>query len=164
MWNWSDQIFTCPVQSICGISGCVDLLKYFGIITCFTCDCNLNCFANSWQSACWEVESKLWGSSKMDCESYSKLKTRCQDWCKVGNCYHGTHPAQRVRLKYTAVFLCNFHLTILSRSAFFHLIFSCLTLFVLRYEQLIDHAKGLSGRTYKLVSQLLEHAQAQAAR
>lgn len=30
------------------------------------------------------------------------------------------------------------------------------------YEQLIDHAKGLSGRTYKLVSQLLEHAQAQA--
>ncbi|XP_076910180.1 eukaryotic translation initiation factor 3 subunit E-like [Bidens hawaiensis] len=32
------------------------------------------------------------------------------------------------------------------------------------YEQLIDHTKGLSGRTYKLVSQLLEHAQAQAAR
>ncbi|KAI3784485.1 hypothetical protein L1987_43584 [Smallanthus sonchifolius] len=32
------------------------------------------------------------------------------------------------------------------------------------YEQLIDHTKGLSGRTYKLVSQLLEHAQAQATR
>lgn len=32
------------------------------------------------------------------------------------------------------------------------------------YEQLIDHTKGLSGRTYKLVSQVLEHAQAQAAR
>jgi len=32
------------------------------------------------------------------------------------------------------------------------------------YEQLIDHTKGLSGRTYKLVNQLLEHAQAQAAR
>ncbi|KAJ4830989.1 Eukaryotic translation initiation factor 3 subunit E [Turnera subulata] len=32
------------------------------------------------------------------------------------------------------------------------------------YEQLIDHSKALSGRTYKLVSQLLEHAQAQAAR
>ncbi|XP_019165667.1 PREDICTED: eukaryotic translation initiation factor 3 subunit E-like [Ipomoea nil] len=30
------------------------------------------------------------------------------------------------------------------------------------YEQLIDHTKGLSGRTYKLVSQLLEHAQSQA--
>ncbi|KAL2483048.1 eukaryotic translation initiation factor 3E [Forsythia ovata] len=27
------------------------------------------------------------------------------------------------------------------------------------YEQLIDHTKALSGRTYKLVSQLLEHAQ-----
>ncbi|KAK7831013.1 eukaryotic translation initiation factor 3 subunit e [Quercus suber] len=32
------------------------------------------------------------------------------------------------------------------------------------YEQLIDHTKALSGRTYKLVSQLLEHAQAQTAR
>lgn len=32
------------------------------------------------------------------------------------------------------------------------------------YEQLIDHTKVLSGRTYKLVSQLLEHTQAQAAR
>ncbi|XP_054778883.1 eukaryotic translation initiation factor 3 subunit E isoform X1 [Prosopis cineraria] len=32
------------------------------------------------------------------------------------------------------------------------------------YEQLIDHTKALSGRTYKLVSQLLEHAQAQSAR
>ncbi|XP_071731194.1 eukaryotic translation initiation factor 3 subunit E [Rutidosis leptorrhynchoides] len=32
------------------------------------------------------------------------------------------------------------------------------------YEQLIDHTKGLSGRTYKLVSQLMEHAQAQTAR
>ncbi|PWA78759.1 tetratricopeptide-like helical domain-containing protein [Artemisia annua] len=32
------------------------------------------------------------------------------------------------------------------------------------YEQLIDHTKGLSGRTYKLVNQLMEHAQAQAAR
>ncbi|KAH9648807.1 eukaryotic translation initiation factor 3 subunit E [Citrus sinensis] len=32
------------------------------------------------------------------------------------------------------------------------------------YEQLIDHTKGLSGRTYKLVGQLLEHAQTQAAR
>nr|XP_043614931.1 eukaryotic translation initiation factor 3 subunit E [Erigeron canadensis] len=32
------------------------------------------------------------------------------------------------------------------------------------YEQLIDHTKGLSGRTYKLVNQLLEHAQAQVAR
>ncbi|XP_028053171.1 eukaryotic translation initiation factor 3 subunit E-like [Camellia sinensis] len=32
------------------------------------------------------------------------------------------------------------------------------------YEQLIDHTKGLSGRTYKLVTQLLEHAQAQPAR
>ncbi|XP_060177357.1 eukaryotic translation initiation factor 3 subunit E isoform X1 [Lycium barbarum] len=32
------------------------------------------------------------------------------------------------------------------------------------YEQLIDHTKALSGRTYKLVSQLLEHAQTQAAR
>ncbi|GKV27642.1 hypothetical protein SLEP1_g36786 [Rubroshorea leprosula] len=32
------------------------------------------------------------------------------------------------------------------------------------YEQLIDHTKLLSGRTYKLVSQLLEHAQGQAAR
>ncbi|VFQ72254.1 unnamed protein product [Cuscuta campestris] len=30
------------------------------------------------------------------------------------------------------------------------------------YEQLIDHTKALSGRTYKLVSQLLEHAQTQA--
>lgn len=35
---------------------------------------------------------------------------------------------------------------------------------VVRYEQLIDHTKGLSGRTYKLVSQLMEHAQAQTAR
>uniref|UniRef100_A0A199U9G6 PCI domain-containing protein n=1 Tax=Manihot esculenta TaxID=3983 RepID=A0A199U9G6_MANES len=32
------------------------------------------------------------------------------------------------------------------------------------YEQLIDHTKAISGRTYKLVGQLLEHAQAQAAR
>ncbi|KAG2403367.1 Eukaryotic translation initiation factor 3 subunit [Vigna angularis] len=32
------------------------------------------------------------------------------------------------------------------------------------YEQLIDHTKALNGRTYKLVSQLLEHAQGQAAR
>ncbi|KAB5551763.1 hypothetical protein DKX38_009074 [Salix brachista] len=32
------------------------------------------------------------------------------------------------------------------------------------YEQLIDHTKALSGRTSKLVSQILEHAQAQAAR
>nr|GEU66651.1 eukaryotic translation initiation factor 3 subunit E [Tanacetum cinerariifolium] len=32
------------------------------------------------------------------------------------------------------------------------------------YEQLIDHTKGLSSRTYKLVNQLMEHAQAQAAR
>ncbi|KAL4572737.1 hypothetical protein LXL04_019520 [Taraxacum kok-saghyz] len=32
------------------------------------------------------------------------------------------------------------------------------------YEQLIDHTKGLSGRTYKLVNQLLEHTQAQTAR
>ncbi|XP_049400652.1 eukaryotic translation initiation factor 3 subunit E [Solanum stenotomum] len=32
------------------------------------------------------------------------------------------------------------------------------------YEQLIDHTKPLSGRTYKLVSQLLEHAQTQLAR
>ncbi|XP_027174830.1 eukaryotic translation initiation factor 3 subunit E [Coffea eugenioides] len=31
------------------------------------------------------------------------------------------------------------------------------------YEQLIDHTKALSGRTYKLVSQLLEHAQTQQA-
>ncbi|KAJ8756239.1 hypothetical protein K2173_025051 [Erythroxylum novogranatense] len=31
------------------------------------------------------------------------------------------------------------------------------------YEQLIDHTKALSVRTYKLVSQLLEHAQTQAA-
>ncbi|PQQ12535.1 Eukaryotic translation initiation factor 3 subunit E [Prunus yedoensis var. nudiflora] len=32
------------------------------------------------------------------------------------------------------------------------------------YEQLIDHTKALSGRTYKLVGQLLEHAQSQVAR
>lgn len=32
------------------------------------------------------------------------------------------------------------------------------------YEQLIDQTKALSGRTYKLASQLLEHAQAQTAR
>ncbi|KAE7995456.1 hypothetical protein FH972_000245 [Carpinus fangiana] len=32
------------------------------------------------------------------------------------------------------------------------------------YEQLIEHTKALSGRTQKLVSQLLEHAQAQPAR
>ncbi|PSS33556.1 Eukaryotic translation initiation factor 3 subunit E like [Actinidia chinensis var. chinensis] len=32
------------------------------------------------------------------------------------------------------------------------------------YEQLIDHTKALSGRTYKLVSQLLEHSQGQTAR
>uniref|UniRef100_A0A199UAB6 PCI domain-containing protein n=1 Tax=Manihot esculenta TaxID=3983 RepID=A0A199UAB6_MANES len=32
------------------------------------------------------------------------------------------------------------------------------------YEQLIDHTKAISGRTYKLVGQLLEHAHAQAAR
>ncbi|XWS43106.1 hypothetical protein CRYUN_Cryun16bG0073600 [Craigia yunnanensis] len=32
------------------------------------------------------------------------------------------------------------------------------------YEQLIDHTKALQGRTYKLVGQLLEHAQAQATR
>ncbi|KAK6778952.1 hypothetical protein RDI58_025670 [Solanum bulbocastanum] len=32
------------------------------------------------------------------------------------------------------------------------------------YEQLIDHTKPLSGRTYKLVSQLLEYAQTQLAR
>ncbi|KVH92008.1 Eukaryotic translation initiation factor 3 (eIF3), subunit 6, N-terminal [Cynara cardunculus var. scolymus] len=32
------------------------------------------------------------------------------------------------------------------------------------YEQLIDHTKGLSGRTYKLVTQLLENSQPQAAR
>lgn len=35
---------------------------------------------------------------------------------------------------------------------------------IYRYEQLIDHTKGLSGRTYKLVNQLLEHVQAQTAR
>jgi hypothetical protein len=33
-----------------------------------------------------------------------------------------------------------------------------------RYEQLIDHTKALSGRTSKSVSQILEHAHAQAAR
>jgi translation initiation factor 3 subunit E len=33
-----------------------------------------------------------------------------------------------------------------------------------RYEQLIDHTKALSGRTSKLVSQILEHAQGQSAR
>lgn len=32
------------------------------------------------------------------------------------------------------------------------------------YEQLIDHTKGLSGRTYKLVGQLLEQGQPQVAR
>ncbi|KAL3819759.1 hypothetical protein ACJIZ3_005664 [Penstemon smallii] len=32
------------------------------------------------------------------------------------------------------------------------------------YEQLIDHTKALSGRTYKLVSQILDQAQAQPAR
>ncbi|KAL9260687.1 Eukaryotic translation initiation factor 3 subunit E-like protein [Drosera capensis] len=32
------------------------------------------------------------------------------------------------------------------------------------YEQLIDHTKALSGRTYKLASQLMESAQEQAAR
>ncbi|CAB68135.1 translation initiation factor 3-like protein [Arabidopsis thaliana] len=32
------------------------------------------------------------------------------------------------------------------------------------HEQLINHTKGLSGRTYKLVNQLLEHTQAQATR
>ncbi|GAU44418.1 hypothetical protein TSUD_100650 [Trifolium subterraneum] len=32
------------------------------------------------------------------------------------------------------------------------------------YEQLIDHAKALNTRTYKLVTQLLEHAQPQPAR
>ncbi|KAE9445451.1 hypothetical protein C3L33_22651, partial [Rhododendron williamsianum] len=32
------------------------------------------------------------------------------------------------------------------------------------YEQLIDHTKAMSGRTYKLVSQLVEQAQAQPAR
>ncbi|GAA0140565.1 translation initiation factor [Lithospermum erythrorhizon] len=32
------------------------------------------------------------------------------------------------------------------------------------YEQLIDQTKSLSGRTYKLVNQLVEHAQTQAAR
>lgn len=32
------------------------------------------------------------------------------------------------------------------------------------YEQLIDHTKAMSGRTYKLVSQLLEQAPAQVAR
>ncbi|XP_058209678.1 eukaryotic translation initiation factor 3 subunit E [Rhododendron vialii] len=32
------------------------------------------------------------------------------------------------------------------------------------YEQLIDHTKAMSGRTYKLVSQLLEQAQAQPTR
>ncbi|XP_030442870.1 eukaryotic translation initiation factor 3 subunit E [Syzygium oleosum] len=32
------------------------------------------------------------------------------------------------------------------------------------YEQLIDHTKALSGRTYKLVTQVLEHAQTQTAR
>lgn len=36
--------------------------------------------------------------------------------------------------------------------------------FGFRYEELIDHTKSLSGRTYKLVTQLLEHAQAQATR
>ncbi|XP_031396717.1 eukaryotic translation initiation factor 3 subunit E isoform X1 [Punica granatum] len=32
------------------------------------------------------------------------------------------------------------------------------------YEQLIDHTKALSGRTYKLVGQVLEHGQTQATR
>lgn len=32
------------------------------------------------------------------------------------------------------------------------------------YEQLIDHTKALNGRTYKLVTQILEHTQAQVAR
>ncbi|KAK4281914.1 hypothetical protein QN277_013358 [Acacia crassicarpa] len=32
------------------------------------------------------------------------------------------------------------------------------------HEQLIDHAKAMSGRTYKLFTQLLEHAQGQVAR
>jgi translation initiation factor 3 subunit E len=32
------------------------------------------------------------------------------------------------------------------------------------YEQLIDHTKALNTRTYKLVTQLLEHAQPQATR
>lgn len=40
----------------------------------------------------------------------------------------------------------------------------CLFSIVFRYEQLIEHTKSLSGRTYKVVSQLLEHAQAQTAR
>lgn len=43
-----------------------------------------------------------------------------------------------------------------------HLMFMSIVMF--RYEQLIDHTKPLSGRTYKLVSQLLEHAQTQLAR
>ncbi|CAH8384715.1 unnamed protein product [Eruca vesicaria subsp. sativa] len=32
------------------------------------------------------------------------------------------------------------------------------------HEQLVNHTKALSGRTYKLVTQLLEHTQGQAAR
>ncbi|RVW16555.1 Eukaryotic translation initiation factor 3 subunit E [Vitis vinifera] len=32
------------------------------------------------------------------------------------------------------------------------------------YQQIIDHTKAVSGRTYKLVNQLLEKAQTQAAR
>jgi translation initiation factor 3 subunit E len=32
------------------------------------------------------------------------------------------------------------------------------------YEQLIDHTKSLSGRTYKLMFQVMEHAQPQPAR
>ncbi|VVB03023.1 unnamed protein product [Arabis nemorensis] len=34
----------------------------------------------------------------------------------------------------------------------------------LAHEQLINHTKALTGRTYKLVIQLLEHTLAQAAR
>ncbi|KAK7384779.1 hypothetical protein VNO78_30481 [Psophocarpus tetragonolobus] len=32
------------------------------------------------------------------------------------------------------------------------------------YEQLIEHTKPINGRTYKLVSQLVEHVQTQTAR
>ena len=43
---------------------------------------------------------------------------------------------------------------------YWELTISCCTLF--RYEQLIYHTKPLSGRTYKLVGQLLEQASALA--
>lgn len=52
------------------------------------------------QSACWEIEFKLWGGWEMDCESYPGFKAWCQDWLRIRDCGYGTQSSQRVSNRY----------------------------------------------------------------